>query len=392
MPLPVPGASRTSLFRGPLFGASRLRAAVGVLAAGLLLSACGGGSTAAPSSAGTAAGTTAASASASSAASTPGSSAASSSAASSSSSSSAVSSSASTPAAGGGYPVEIPNAFGTTTIPTEPERIVVVGYTEADSVIALGSVPLAVQEFGFPGKIGGPWLDDLLQGQTPAVLTGQELNIEQVASFTPDLIIGVNRALTADDYAALSAIAPTLARPAEYPDFGVPPEVIARTVAQALDKGPEMEAKLAEVDQAISAASIADPQFAGKTFSAVWPRGGGQGWYAWTSVDARSRLLVALGLTESPTVAALGADTFYKEISAENTAQIDADVIVAIDVEGQQATVEADPIFQSLPAVQAGHVAWITDPAVIGAFSYSSVLSTPYALDPVVQALAGATA
>nr|WP_275889333.1 iron-siderophore ABC transporter substrate-binding protein [Nakamurella flavida] len=352
------------------------------------MSACGGGSTAAPSSS-AAPGSTSATTPASSAASSTA--AASSSAASSApgSSSTAASSSA---AVSAGYPVEIPNAFGTTTIASAPQRVVVVGYTEADSVLALGTVPLAVQEFGFPGKIGGPWLDDLLQGQTPTVLTGQELNLEQIASFTPDLIIGVNRALTADDYAALTAIAPTLARPAEYPDYGVPPEAVARTVAQALDKGPEMEAKLAEVDQTISAASVAHPEFAGKTFSAVWPRGDGQGWYAWTAVDARSRLLVALGLTESPTIAGLGQDTFYKEISAENTAQIDADVIVAIDVEGQRATIEADPIYQSLPAVQAGHVAWITDPAVIGAFSYSSVLSTPYALDPVVEAVAAATA
>ena len=94
----------------------------------------------------------------------------------------------------------------------------------------------------------------------------------------------------------------------------------------------------------------------------------------------------------SPTIAALGNDAFYVEISKENTAEINADVIVAIDVNAQQATVLADPLYHALPAAQGGNVAWVTDPAVIGALSYGSVLSLPYALDAMVPDLAAAVA
>jgi iron complex transport system substrate-binding protein len=288
--------------------------------------------------------------------------------------------------------VEIATAFGTTVVDAAPERVVVVGYSEGDTVLALGTVPVAVQEFSYPGRPGGPWIDSLLQGRTPTVLTGTQLNYEQIASLTPDLIIGISRALTDQDYAALSAIAPTLARPAEYPDFGVPVDVQARMVGQALGKSAEVDALLSDVQDQIDAARTDHPEFQGTTYSAVWPRAGGQGWFAWTPIDVRSQFMTALGLQLSDSITALGQENFYVEISAENTAQIDADVIVVIDVEAQRSTLEADPVFTALPAVQAGHVAWVTGTDLIAAFNYGSVLSLPFALQGIVPILQEAVA
>jgi len=54
-------------------------------------------------------------------------------------------------AADGAFPVTIPNAFGETTIESEPQRVVVTGYTDVDTVLALGVTPVAFQEFStFP--------------------------------------------------------------------------------------------------------------------------------------------------------------------------------------------------------------------------------------------------
>jgi iron complex transport system substrate-binding protein len=102
-----------------------------------------------------------------------------------------VSSSAAGPAID--FPVEIVNAFGTTTIPAAPEKVAVIGYTEGDTVLALGTVPVSFFEFAFPGEIGGPWATELLDGQAPTLLKG-ELNVEQIAALQPDLIIGINQA------------------------------------------------------------------------------------------------------------------------------------------------------------------------------------------------------
>ena len=209
-----------------------------------------------------------------------------------------------------------------------------IGYTEGDTVLALGTVPVSFYEFAFPGEVGGPWATELLAGETPLVLKG-ELNVEQIASLQPDLIIGLNQALTQQQYDQLSVIAPTLARPAEYTDYGVPPMVQAQLIGQALGKSAEIEALGAEVQTSIDDARAANPEFEGKTVSVVWPTPDGS-WFAYSTTDPRVQLMESFGMVQSPTIAALGTDAFYHTISAENTAQIDADVIVVLDVNGSR--------------------------------------------------------
>lgn len=77
-------------------------------------------------------------------------------------------------AADAAFPVTIEHKFGETTIEAEPERIVAVGLTEQDALLALGVVPVGTTEwFGeHPGAIW-PWAqDDLeaLDGETPTVV------------------------------------------------------------------------------------------------------------------------------------------------------------------------------------------------------------------------------
>ena len=72
------------------------------------------------------------------------------------------------------------------------------------------------------------------------------------------------------------------------------------------------------------------------------------------------------------------------DIARENTAQLDADLSVVVDVEGQHRTVLADPLYQALSAVRPGSVARVTDESVMAAYSFNSALSLPYAVDALV--------
>ena len=45
------------------------------------------------------------------------------------------------------FPARVEHQFGTTTVPVEPQRIVVVGVTEQDTVLALGYKPIATTEW-----------------------------------------------------------------------------------------------------------------------------------------------------------------------------------------------------------------------------------------------------
>src|SRR3712207_2799403 len=49
-------------------------------------------------------------------------------------------------ASSGAFPVTIGNAFGTTEIPAEPQRVVTVGFNDQDFVLALGVTPVGERE------------------------------------------------------------------------------------------------------------------------------------------------------------------------------------------------------------------------------------------------------
>lgn len=67
------------------------------------------------------------------------------------------------------FPSPSPRKYGSTTVKAEPQRIVTVGLTDQDSVLALGKVPVGTTEWlgGYQGAIG-PWATDKLgDGKTP---------------------------------------------------------------------------------------------------------------------------------------------------------------------------------------------------------------------------------
>ena len=121
------------------------------------------------------------------------------------------------------FPVTIEHKFGETTIDAEPERVVSIGYNEHDFLLALGVVPVALRDwYGEQPNSVWPWAQDELGDATPEVLPSTDLNFEQIAALDPDLIVGVWSGMTAEDYELLSAIAPTVAQPENYDDYGTP--------------------------------------------------------------------------------------------------------------------------------------------------------------------------
>src|SRR5262249_3210114 len=47
----------------------------------------------------------------------------------------------------GSFPVTVTHRFGTTSIPSQPKRIVALGQTDCDPLIALGITPIAIGSF-----------------------------------------------------------------------------------------------------------------------------------------------------------------------------------------------------------------------------------------------------
>lgn len=101
----------------------------------------------------------------------------------------------------------IEHAIGTTKVPENPKRVVVLTNEGLEAVLSLGIKPVGAVE-SFTGDPWYPHLKSQLEGVTP-VGTESQPSLETIASLKPDLIIG-NKMRQEKVYQQLSAIAPTV--------------------------------------------------------------------------------------------------------------------------------------------------------------------------------------
>ena len=119
--------------------------------------------------------------------------------------------------------IKVKHKYGELLLTALPQRIVSVGVTDQDDILALGLKPLAVKEwFGHQPDAVWPWAQDELGTAKPVVLGVSGLDYEIIASLKPDLIIGVSSAMDEKQYKKLSLIAPTLAQSGDYADWAMP--------------------------------------------------------------------------------------------------------------------------------------------------------------------------
>jgi iron complex transport system substrate-binding protein len=293
--------------------------------------------------------------------------------------------------AGGPFPVTIEHAFGATTIEQAPERVVTLGVTDADPVLALGITPLAVTGYSYYPETGlGPWAQELVRGPQPIRLTSDSTpDIEQIAVLEPDLIIGVSAGFDQAVYDRLSSLAPTIARPAGVAAYTVPRGQATTMIATALGRAEQGAALVQQADDAFAEAVAEHPEFRGRTGAVVLPYEGRYG--AYFPADARGQVMAELGFEVPEQLAARDTgERFFAEVSREQLGILDGDVLVVLaDAPAGRAFVDGDEILQSLTVVAEGRMV-VPDTDTRGAMTANSVASVPYALDHLVPALAEA--
>jgi iron complex transport system substrate-binding protein len=288
--------------------------------------------------------------------------------------------------AAGADAVTIEHKFGTTEIPPNPERVVTVGFSEQDAVLALGIVPVGEREF-----LGGyeyrdrPWAQDALGGEQPASIGGEEINFERVAAQRPDVIIGVNSGMTEDEYDRLSRIAPTVAQSDEHIDFGVPWQEQTLTIGKALGRDAEARKLVDEIEAQFAQARARHPELDASFIMAY----GGKGEFgAHASGDYRVGFFSDLGLRTPERIDELAGEGFFIDLDEEQFRLLDQDVVVLF---GSREDIENDPVFERLDAFEQERVVYLdlTD-QFAGALGFASPLSLPYLLEEAVPKLAAA--
>jgi iron complex transport system substrate-binding protein len=287
-------------------------------------------------------------------------------------------------AAGSGtdaFPQTLKSPFGETTLKAAPKRVLAIGVAERDTVLALGVTPVAVGGYGeldpwFTGALGGKKVENL------EISDG--IPFEKIANFTPDLIItGWGKE---QDYKQLSAIAPVLWQVSDSFSTNWADQVTA--IAKALGKSTEGQKLVTETQAKVKAAATANPGLAGKTFT-------------WSTYDPG--LVNTVDLPTAPVARFLGdlglklkselanpQSEYSREISTEQLAQIDANVIIIYPSSPEaKADLEGLRTWQSLAGVKAGGAVFLDD-ALANGLNSPTLLSIPFVLDKLTPILATA--
>ncbi|OZE94068.1 ABC transporter substrate-binding protein [Rhodococcoides fascians] len=300
-----------------------------------------------------------------------------------------------TTASSGVFPVSVEHAFGETVVPDEPTRVVVAGYTEQDTVLALGVIPVGVTEwYGDQPYATWPWARAALGNAQPEVLTnnGDGFETEKIAALEPDLIIATNAGLTADSYRTLSNIAPTLAQSDASTAYFEPWDVQAEKIGRAMGKKAEVDGLIDGVNQKFADAAAAHPEFAGK--KAIFLQNAFYEGKAIAYQDGLSTdFLTKLGFVIPDDIDAfVPADgSAQASIPLENLSVLDtADVLIwGTENPGDRGQLEKEPVYNALQPVKDGNLVF-TDGVTAGAIYFTSVLSLPYVIDKVAPAMSEA--
>jgi iron complex transport system substrate-binding protein len=291
---------------------------------------------------------------------------------------------------GGGRSVG--HKYGNTEVPDNPERVVSVGLTDQDYVLALGVDPVGVTEwYGEYDYAAWPWAQEALGGAKPEIMprNNDQLDFERLAALEPDLIIGQYSGMTRDEYQTASRIAPTVAQPKEYPDFGAPWQEQARKIGQALGRQDRVEDLIFGVNARFAEVAEEHPQFEGKTavvgefFETFFVR---------SQSDPRTRFLTSLGFVLPEEIAGLAGDRDGADISEERLGLLDRDLLfwnIGFYPQLEEQLAENE-IYQKLDVAREGRDIFLTDEVLSSALTWSSILSLPYALDKLAPILAAA--
>ncbi|WP_229051624.1 ABC transporter substrate-binding protein [Aeromicrobium sp. Leaf350] len=279
-----------------------------------------------------------------------------------------------------GPTIAVEHKFGTTQVPEDAERVVTVGYNDQDFVLALGVVPVATRDW-FEEYSDYPWVTEVTGGEEIPVLAGDDVNFEDVAAQEPDVIFAIYDSIDQKTYDRLSDIAPTVVQSAEFEDEETPWDEQLRLTAQALGKGAEAEALIAEVDAKVAEVAQAHPEFAGQVLTMDYgPEDGGH--YAIGAGDPRRTVFDLLGFAAQDAVG---------DVSEERLDVLDQDVLFVLGAT-QEEMLES-PVFSRLAVVQEGRTMYATwESTLTGALSYSGPNALLWAIDELVPELAAATA
>ncbi|MCX5157169.1 iron-siderophore ABC transporter substrate-binding protein [Streptomyces sp. NPDC060334] len=295
-----------------------------------------------------------------------------------------------TGSAAGAFPVTLEHKYGSTTIAEQPRKVVTLGLSDQDAVLALGVKPVGAVDWFKEQPYGKwPWAKDLW-GSAPPQVVGErdEYNMEKIAALKPDLIIAQYSGMKKEQYDTLSKIAKVVAQPKGSEDYQATWQVMTEQIGKALGKDAETEKLIAGIDARFKAVRDKHPEWKGKTVSVGEPYEPGK-FSAFSPKDPKVIFLSEMGFTTSEAYrTALGKEN-VADLSSERLDVMEADRTVWLGTAETEAAMKADPLYQKTKVHQEKRDLFLPydNPDIGAALSFNTVLSIPYAIDQVVPKL-----
>lgn len=286
----------------------------------------------------------------------------------------------------GDFPVTVEHEFGDTTIESEPERVISIGWGDLDNLLALGVTPVGYYTAAGDDELF-PWTAELM-GEAEAENLGPttELDFEEIAALDPDLIIAVDGAeIDEENFSILSDIAPTVARPAGTSPWGVARHEGTEQIAEAVGKIEEADEMLNDLDEQWEETRAEHADFEGlQGVSAITYDA--SSYYAFTTADGRGAFLASLGMHLPEGVAeADDGQEFTLEIAPEEVDMLDGDLVMFTADEEDFDPASGNSLFDRFDA----EIMTVTGPER-AAIAVDTPPSVSYALENLVPDIAEA--
>ncbi len=286
--------------------------------------------------------------------------------------------------AGNQFPKIVNHVWGSTELESQPQRIVTLGWSNQDVLLALGFAPVgtaranwgAVNEFGLLPWTYSAYVD--LGVKNPNVFDDVDgTDFEAVAQSNPDAIIATYSGMPEDEYKLLSQIAPTI--PYLNTAWSSNWKENVRDISDIMGMREEGEKIISESEEAIFKAKSLYPNLDGKKGILLWINPTDLSiYYTYGPTDPRGSYLLDLGFAYPDAIMSYFTDdsSFSATLSSDNIEELyDLDFIIIYGDDKSVEALEADPLFSQVPAVKNHHVVALEDGTELTAAINPTVLS-----------------
>lgn len=259
-------------------------------------------------------------------------------------------------AATAGFAREVTHALGTTEVPDEPKRVVVLEFSFVDALAAVDLTPVGIADDNKRERIQ-PVLRNIIGDDWTSVGTRKTPSLEVIASLQPDLIIA-DKTRHEAIYDTLGQIAPTVVYDSLTGDYGDVLEEASR-IGEAVGRAEEMaqfqkgheERMTAIRDEIATDVEEREGQFGVINANGLWLH---------SPQSYVGSLLDYFGF--APVMDQTGDDDYgeiYQQVTLEQVSELDPGVLILGKIEGDPTLDQEwadEALWQEIEAVQNGNV------------------------------------